>query len=55
MTDISLVSLNVRGQLLTACSKDRVMTVLEAQTGERNKYPLLEAILDNFSVNLIRR
>ena len=36
------------GQLLTARSKDAVMTILEAQTGDRNEYPLVEAMLDNF-------
>jgi predicted nucleotidyltransferase len=36
------------GQLLTARSRDPVMTILEAQTGERYEYPLLEAMLDNF-------
>ena len=36
------------GQLLTARSKDAVMTILDAQTGERNEYPLVEAMLDNF-------
>lgn len=36
------------GQLLTERSTRPVMKILEAQTGERNEYPLVEAMLDNF-------
>jgi predicted nucleotidyltransferase len=36
------------GQLLTARSKEPVMTILEAQTGEQHAYPLVEAMLENF-------
>jgi predicted nucleotidyltransferase len=36
------------GQLLTGRSKDLVITILETQIGERNEYPLVVAMLDNF-------
>ena len=36
------------GQLLTQRSTGPVMKILEAQTGERNEYPLVQAMLDNF-------
>lgn len=36
------------GQLLSERSTGPVLKILEAQTGERNEYPLVEAMLDNF-------
>jgi predicted nucleotidyltransferase len=36
------------GQLLTERSTGPVMKILEAQTGERNEYPLVQGMLDNF-------
>lgn len=36
------------GQLLTERSIGPVMKILETQTGERNEYPLVQGMLDNF-------
>jgi predicted nucleotidyltransferase len=36
------------GQLLTARSYAPIMKILDDQTGERNQYPLVEAMLSNF-------
>lgn len=36
------------GQLLSERSTGPVFKILEGQTGERNEYPLVEAMLDNF-------
>ncbi len=36
------------GQLLTERSIGPVMKILETQIGERNEYPLVEAMRDNF-------
>jgi predicted nucleotidyltransferase len=36
------------GQLLTDRSYEPIMKILDDQTGERNQYPLVEAMLSNF-------